>query len=302
VEGGQATRIVEAYRVQERSKLPDEPYVELARIDIDPADAAIRNAKKASRPGTNEINLNSRQDARATVTESAPPPVAPPPAEQPPAEAPPSPMKAATAETARETVVIGHVVLGGASDDLHRAGLENLARSAGRQNGFNVEVRANAPLDKSILECAMVYLTGNSGFELDKDQQAHLQSLLESGRVIIGEGCSDGQEETKSNGAREFGLAFNQLATQLGRKLEVVQRGHALLSAAHVFSAAPDGADGSSMLMEQGHTVYSGCDYGCAWQGGHQANPLPRDSIRSAFEMGANMVGYARLARANGKR
>src|SRR4030042_595062 len=44
-EGGQPTRILEAYRIQERNNLPDEPYLELARIDFDPANKAISNAR-----------------------------------------------------------------------------------------------------------------------------------------------------------------------------------------------------------------------------------------------------------------
>jgi hypothetical protein len=39
--------------------------------------------------------------------------------------------------------------------------------------------------------------------------------------------------------------------------------------------------------------IYSGSDYGCAWQGGHKDDPLARDIIRSAFEIGINIVTYA---------
>lgn len=50
-EGGQPTRILEAFRVQERDALPPDPYVELARIDYDPAQGGIKNARNpASRP------------------------------------------------------------------------------------------------------------------------------------------------------------------------------------------------------------------------------------------------------------
>ena len=52
------------------------------------------------------------------------------------------------------------------------------------------------------------------------------------------------------------------------------------------------------MLLEGRHMAYSGSDYGCAWQGGRQGDPLPRDVIRSAIEMGTNIVAYAHMVKA----
>jgi len=66
-DGGQPTRILEAYRIQEREKLPNESYLELARIDFDPAEEAIKNAKSSSNPGKNEINSSFRQEATSVT-------------------------------------------------------------------------------------------------------------------------------------------------------------------------------------------------------------------------------------------
>jgi hypothetical protein len=55
------------------------------------------------------------------------------------------------------------------------------------------------------------------------------------------------------------------------------------------------------MLLEGGRIIYSGSDYGCAWQGGHQSQSLSRDIIRSSFEMGANMAVYAQMMKATGR-
>ena len=62
-EHGQSTRIVEGYRVQERDKLPDEPHLELARIDYDPSTKEVKDAKDPLKPGKNEIDLRSRVEA-----------------------------------------------------------------------------------------------------------------------------------------------------------------------------------------------------------------------------------------------
>ena len=282
-EGGQPTRILEAYRIQERDKLPTEAYLELARIDFDPAQEAIRDAKTPSKAGKNEIDLSLRQE----VSSQAPPPV--------PEKIPEK--TAAVKEVTRRpegTITLGHAVLGGASKDLHSAGLKNLLREVERQNNFATSLEENIPLDESINRCTMLYLTGNDRFELSAEQQAALGSFVQSGGVIFGEGCSAGEAE--SRGAKEFGLAFNQLASQLKCKLEIVQRGHPLLSAVHVFSEVPQGAEPGGMLLEGGNMVYSGSDYGCAWQGGREGLPLPREIIRSAFEMGANVVVHAQRA------
>lgn len=285
-EGGQPTRILEAYRIEEREKLPTEPYLELARIDFDPALEAIKDGKTPSKPGKNEINLSFRQEA---------PPVAPPVA--------PEKTGAAIKEVPSrptETITLGQVALGGASKDLHCAGLKNLIREINRQDNLMVNLEENIPLDKDINRCTIIYLTGNSRFELSAEQQTALGAFLQSGGVILGEGCSEGQGEAESKGAKEFGLAFNKLASQLNCKLEIVQRSHPLLSSVHIFSEVPPGAE-PSMLLEGSHMVYSGSDYGCAWQGGHQDHPLSRDVIRNSFEMGANIVVYAQMTKAGGR-
>ena len=61
--GGQPTRIQEAFRIQERDQLPSEPYVELARIDFDPDQGAIKDARNSAKPAANKINLQFRMNS-----------------------------------------------------------------------------------------------------------------------------------------------------------------------------------------------------------------------------------------------
>ena len=282
--GGQPTRLLDAYRIQEREKPPAEPYLELARIDFDPARNAIADAKSPQRPGKNEIDLRYR-------VVSTPPPSA----EK--ISTPPTRVETAPAVTHTQTVLIGHAVLAG-DKDLHLDGLQNVARGMAAQFGLQVNVQGSVPLDQNLKSCTLLYLTGKGRFDAEPAQQAALAAFIEAGGTIIGEGCSEG-DESASRGAKEFGLAFNQLAGQLKRRLEVVKRGHPLLSALHLFSSVPQGAE-NGMLMEGGHVVYSGSDYGCAWQGGRQNLPLSREIIRASFEMGDNFLAYARLGRGGG--
>lgn len=289
-EGGQPTRILEAYRIEEREKLPSESHLELARIDFDPAQAAIKDAANASNAGKNEINLSFRQTVTLEVPEKVTvvtekPSKATKEAPSPPQEIPSAP---------KETITIGHAVLGEASKDLHSGGLKNLVGEISRLDNLEAKLEENILIDKGIDKYTMLYLTGNSKFELTEEQQTALGDFLTSGGIIFGEGCAEGQKEAQSKGSKEFGLAFNQLASQLKNKLEIVQRGHSLLSTVHIFSSVPDGAE-SGMLLEGGGMVYSGSDYGCAWQGGHQDNPLPRDIIRSSIEIGTNIAIHAHM-------
>jgi hypothetical protein len=285
--GGQPTRILEAYRIEERDKLPAEPHLELARIDFDPARGKIEDARLTTAPARNEIDLRFRQEMAAPVAETQK--VTTVIKEVPVRETPSQPA---------ETITLGHAVLGTASKDLHVTGLKNLVRELGRQGNLAANLEESIPLDKDLKRYTLVYLTGCGQFELAAEQQASINRFLQSGGIIFGEGCTDGEGQTR--GAREFGLAFNQLANQLKRKLEIVKRGHPLLSVLYVFSDVPQGAE-PGMLLEGGRIIYSGSDYGCAWQGGHQSQSLSRDIIRSSFEMGVNMAVYAQMMKATGR-
>ena len=287
-DGGQPTRIIEAYRIQERDKLPTEPYLELCRINFDPTDKAIRDAKNPSQIGKNEIDLSFRQETTG---------VSKPPVEQIAIQNKViTPVQPST-PFAEETIAIGHAVLGEAGMNLHSGGLQNLIKEINRHGGFVANLSENIALDKKINRFALIYVTGNSRFELTAEQQSALSDFLQSGGVIFGEGCNEESQGTSLKGAKGFGLAFNQLANQFKCKLEVVQRGHTLLSACNIFSEVPQGVE-IAMLLEGGHMIYSGSDYGCAWQGGYQGKPLSRDNIRNSLEIGTNIVTYTQMIKA----
>ena len=126
-EEGQATRILEAYRISEVTYLPDEPYLELARINFDPSQKNIMDAAVPSGPRVNEIDLRFRQSAKVAL----PAPMATEIDRRPhlPAEV-----------TPREKVILGHMALGEASHDLHSSGLMKLAHQVGFQTEYQAAV------------------------------------------------------------------------------------------------------------------------------------------------------------------
>ncbi len=286
-DGGQPSRVIEAYRIQEREKVPTEAYLELARIDFDPIDSTIRNSRNVGNPGKNEIDCRSRHlvETQTVLPVPIPTPIVEPAISRVPQK---------ESSVVQETITVGHVVLGNSNKDLHRPGLQNLAREINRLYNFTVNVKDNLALDKNIKQCKLIYLTGTGRFELSDQEQSALAEYLKSGGTVFGEGCSDSGLESQSKGAKDFAIAFNQLAGKLKCKLESVQRGHSLLSSVHTFSQVPAGTQ-PGMLMEGGYMIYSGGDYGCAWQGGRQDSPLTRDNIRTSVEMGVNILIYAQL-------
>jgi hypothetical protein len=290
-EGGQPTRILEAYRIQEREFLPTESYVELARVDFDPAQSAIKDAARAAKPGVNEIDLRHRKNAKPSATvETAPTTAAPTPVTAGPATREP---------VAKETVFLGHLTLGEAVRSTHLEGLRALVREFNRQASYTAVVEDQVNLNKSLRKFSLLYFTGNGKFELTADQVSALKDFLKGGGVILGDGCSFAGEGNESKGAKEFGLAFNRWASRLDCKLEMVKRGHSLLAAEYLFSEAPGGCE-PPILLEGGNMICSSSDYGCAWAGGYENKPLSRDMIRSASEIGSNFIAQAIRARSKG--
>jgi hypothetical protein len=268
-EGGQPTRIVDGYRIQERDNLPEEPYLELARIDFDTAAGAIRNADNKLQPGKNEIDLNFRKEvavpSRQTAAENA-------------AITPPEIINL------RKKIVIGHVALSGNGSSQHIHGLRNIVREMEMRYNWEIELVEDVALDNNIGRFSMLYIAGDKGFKLDAEQQASLEDFVKSRGVLVAEDCSE--TETKNS------TVHDELTDKLKLKLKPVNQGDPLLSNLNVFSEIPPGAQ-SGVFLKDNTVIYSDNDYGCAWQGGYKGSPLSRDIIRSAFEIGANIIEFA---------
>ena len=79
--------------------------------------------------------------------------------------------------------------------------MKNLVKAINRQENLVAELEENISLDMDISSYTMLYLNGNSSFELTAEQQAFLGDFMKKGGVIFGESCCEGQEETQLNGA-----------------------------------------------------------------------------------------------------
>jgi hypothetical protein len=248
-EGGQPTRILEAYRIQERLNLPDEPYLELARIDFDPSKRFITDAANPYQPETNQIDNRFRFYSKGQI---------------------------------KRTLMAWYYST--EATKFHMLGLANLAREISRTNNIEAMVNVVNSLSTPISNCNVLYITGRKRFDLDAQSKANIAAFLKSGGCVIGEACVQ-----DSQGSREFGISFNQLAKENGQRMELVNQGHPLLSHTFIFGGTPAGAGSEAVLLASPRMTYSGSDYGCAWEGGRQGTPLNRELIRSSFEIGANL-------------
>jgi hypothetical protein len=253
-EGGQPTRILEAYRIQERTSLPSEAYLELARIDFDPGVKNITVAGNPYQPGVNQLDLRFRQQSAAQI---------------------------------KRNLTFWHLSLD-QDKEIHRVGFANLAREISRNTDFQITIEPAYSLNDEI-KCNLLYLTGKSTFDMDTGAKANLTSFIQYGGILIGEGCAENPQ-----GARDFGIAFNHLARDLGHRLEKVNQGNPLLSRYYVFGTTPPGAAADNVILCSPRIIYSGSDYGCAWCGGRDTAPLSREVIRSAFEIGMNICLWGR--------
>lgn len=253
---GQAARILEAYRIQERLQLPEEPFVELARVTIADARTPITNAGSPFDPKVGELDLRFRVHGQSSV---------------------------------QEEVTVGEVCL----DDrlsgwnAHEAGLRNLVEEITSTTRYRGAVRGPLPLTDAALQCHLLYITGSEAVQLTAQEEQVLAAQLKRGGVILFE---EQRRPGRQAGPGDLGKAVLALSQKLNLQLRLVARGHPVLSARHVFTAAPPGSEPNGQILEAGGLFYSTAGYGAAWQGGLDDSPLPRQAIREALEFGVNLV------------
>jgi hypothetical protein len=176
--------------------------------------------------------------------------------------------------------------------DTHRDGLRFLAREVGADTEWHGRALDPVPPgDAATVD--VLYISGSAALTLGDADVDGISGVLDSGGVVIGEGCAAGPGGEA--GAREFAMSFVDLAARLGRQLTRVERDHALMHARHVFGDPPPGGRTTpARVLESGGMVYSDADYGCAWQGGPPSQALPRAAIRDALEFGTNLAVFRR--------
>jgi hypothetical protein len=260
-EGQQSTQegaplfVQSEFGAQALPELPNTPYIELARVRRQGKSAAIVDAKDAAHPAANEIDLRWRQTSVATV---------------------------------RETVGVA-VVYAGMAERRHGEGLLNLARAVNHHTHYNVIVDDNALLTGGLADYALVCVVAQRAFQFSPDEQSALQAYVQGGGTVFLESCR--REATTAPSSDQ---SFQDLISAFGVKMaDVVKAGHALLKQPNFFVSLPAGYEVQGTLLAGGGVVLSTADYACLWQGEQRNGAASREAIRSALELGENLICYA---------
>ncbi len=252
-----ALRVRQEYAIEAGDKPPAGPHIELARISRTTKTAVAMNATDPAHPLENEIDQRFR-------TEAGPKPI--------------------------RTLVVRVIQLGKPSPK-QVAGINALARSVtshGLRVAVDVASSPAAPTDAGDL----IYLAANGPFTLKADEMKGLYAALQRGAVILAESArGEGGDPAAADSA------LRDLFQTLGVQLREIQGGHPLLTAPHLFAAAPHGAapgdSGAALQASENGVVFSGRDYATLWQGERAGGPAAREEIRAAHEFGYNLFAFA---------
>ena len=260
-EGGEPpVRLREAYRIQQRDGLPAEAYVELARVRLSSGVPTVRDAVEPAEPRLGELDLRFRRQAGV----------------------------ASQGEIAAGRLVPQQA--GGTAGLAHSRGLVRLCRELQLSQAMQARYLGAVSFGGEAEKCDLLYLDAVQRPSFSGNEVAALQGFLKQGGVLLLEPCTAETGGAPGNDLRVF---FDAVAQRLGLAPKRVERGHPLLDSRYTFAALPAGGVKEGEVLEAGGLVFSQRDYGCAWQGGRQQEPLDRATIREALEFGVNLALYA---------
>ncbi|HEX9990212.1 MAG TPA: DUF4159 domain-containing protein [Chloroflexia bacterium] len=258
-----ASRMLDAYAIFERDQLPDQPHVELARIQLSPGKKVVKDAAVPTAPKVDEIDRRYREQAgvrpgpRTTVGVWKPDEIA-------------------------DTLAN------------HLAGPTRLITDLSSGVEWRLRRRDQPPTGEQPLDADLLMMPVHAKTSFTDAEKTQLTTFLDGGGVLLVEACASGA-------AGDTQKVIASVAQAVGRKPQPVKRDHPLLIARHVFSAPPPGA-ASGQLFEGDGLVLSTADYACAWNGGLADKGLDRGTIRAAVEFAENLLAYAQIRRGNARR
>jgi hypothetical protein len=150
---------------------------------------------------------------------------------------------------------------------------------------FDVRAAPEEDLDRltaDLLQSPIVYFNGHHAPQFREGEEKLLQKYVENGGFILAEACC---------GRDEFKEGFPALMARLfPEKLQRLKAGHPIWTASGLYRSDPDKYE--LWGINQGCKtviVFSPQDLSCRWE----SNNLNDPEVRSAFELGANIIAYA---------
>jgi hypothetical protein len=258
------SRLLEAYAIYERDRLPDQPHVELARVMLTDGKKSLKDAADPTYPQGDEIDNRFREQAGI----------------RPGPRASISVWKPEKADSSLASHYAGPIRLYSA---LTNSSIEWRLRRRDYTEG------STEPIDADLLVMPFTAST-----KISEAEGNLLSVFLDQGGVLLLEGCA-------SSASAEAQKVISSISQAVRRKPQPVTRNHPLLTSRHVFAAPPPGAS-TGQLFEGDGLLVSTADYTCAWNGGLEKKAMERADIRTAVEFAENMLAYALIRRGEARR
>ena len=171
------------------------------------------------------------------------------------------------------------VYLGKVKDKNHGKGLAQLAREAAGLS-YNLVVDDELKFSPAVLGYDLLCMVAEGEVKISDAQLKGLQGYLEQGGVLFLEASDEASEK-----------GFKDLAAKLKIKLKEVDREHPLLNMPYLFAQHPAGFKTEGKLLAGDSVILSTCLYGRLWNGECSDHVPTREEIRSATELGINLLG-----------
>jgi hypothetical protein len=247
--------VQETYRIDQKNSTPNASEIEICRILLEPGQNSISQPGDAFYPGYNNIDLRYRRHAQA----------------RPQALVRMAQVSHGDGESARNFFNLGYL-------------LQSIEPLYSHLRG--ADEPSQVSLSENIQEYDLLYLTGKQSLSLNNFEFESLKNYLNSGGTLLIDAPLDANALIESTHA----LA-QQLESPL-RPLTEVQRSHPLRTKPFLFAALPIINQQLIQLFLGGGIILVVGDLASAWGIDREFN-LPRLTIRTAQELGINILNYA---------
>jgi len=252
--------VQETFRIDEKSNLPGPLDVEVCRVLLQPGEVQLANPADVFFPGYNHIDLRYRAQAQA----------------RPQAVVRMAQVNWADPECARNFFNLSHMLRAVGVLYPTLQGADEVGQVTFEPGDEAVEIGAYD----------LLYVSGRGALTLNSREFEALKAYLEAGGVLLVDAPADASALIESVIA---------LATQLEAPLEYLERlrrDHPLRTRPFLFAALPVIQQQPLRLMSGGGIVLVTGDLASAW-GLDEGLSLPRLTIRTAQELGTNILAYA---------
>ncbi|MCC5659036.1 DUF4159 domain-containing protein [Nostoc sp. XA010] len=247
--------VQEMYRVDEKSTIPGSTEIEICRVLLQSGEATITQPADVFFPGYNNIDLRYRRHAQA----------------RPQAIVRMAQVNHNDPDCARSFFNLSYLL----------QAVEALYSSL-----RGTEEVGQVTLNENLQEYDLLYLTGKQALSLNSLEFDNLKKYLNTGGVLLVDAPLDGNALIE----KIHGLA-QQLENPL-RPLDELRRDHPLRTRPFLFAALPMINQQVIQVLTGGGIILIIGDLGSAW-GLDRALSLPRLTIRTAQELGVNILNYA---------